>query len=287
MYGQGQPQYPQQGQPPYGQPPQYGAPPQYGYPQQPPPPQYGQPQPTPQQYGYPQQPPPYGQPQQPQFGGYPPAPAPKGKGGLVVGLLIGALVLGGGAFAIVKLAGGSGSGGSGGGGSASAGSYQLTTPQSLPGGYTQKTAKTQPADPGQAAAIGTNVTALGASYTKGGNALDSLSIAGRYGNLSNPSKALSDYSSQVSGSGGATWTTPLTTYSGGSNKDGATMECGVLGVSVGGAPASGQTVCVWSSSSTFVSVSFTKMSGIQLEAVAPADAAKQAWAIHDAMVTAK
>ncbi|MFI9273833.1 hypothetical protein ACIGXM_24440 [Kitasatospora sp. NPDC052896] len=279
MYGQGQPQYPQQGQPPYGQPPQYGAPPQYGYPQQPPPPQYGQP--APQQYGYPQQPvpPQYGYPQQPQYGGYPPAPAPKGKGGLVVGLVIGVLVLGGGAFAAVELAG------SGGGGSASAGSYQLTTPQSLPGGYTQKTAKTQPADPGQAAAIGTDVTALGASYTKGGNALDSLSIAGRYGHLSNPSKALSDYSSQVTGSSGATWTTPLTAYSGGSDKDGATMECGILGVQIAGAPATGQTVCVWSSSSTFASVSFTKMSGIQMQTVPPADAAKQAWAIHDAMVT--
>ncbi|GAA1232542.1 hypothetical protein GCM10009665_23440 [Kitasatospora nipponensis] len=302
MYGQNQPQYPPQDGPgPYGQPPQapaYGAPqpPQYGYPQQAPAPQYGAPQyGAPQQQGYGQQPQPaygapqpaYGQqpypqqgypqqpaPQQP-YGGFQPAPR-KGKGGLVAGLVIGALVLGGGGFAAWKLMGG-----------AAAGSYKLAAPQSLPGGYTQKSVKTAPVDASKAKDAGTDITALAASYANGTDVGDTLSVGGHYGSLNNPGKAIDDYAAQVTASG-ASWTTPLTAYSGGSNKDGATLKCGVMGIKLAGIPdTAGTTVCVWSSSSTFASVSFSKLSGTKTVAVPPAEAAKQAEAIHDAMVVAK
>ncbi|MBB4923227.1 hypothetical protein [Kitasatospora kifunensis] len=290
MYGQNQPQYPPQGQPqpgygqpPYGQPqPGYGQPP-YGQPQPgygQPQPGYGQPQPG---YGVPPQQPYPPQPQagwgQPQYaGGYLPPEPKKGKAGVVIGVVIGILVLGGGGFAAVKLMGS---------GSAAAGSYKIATPQTLPGGYTQKSAKSQPVDAAKAAGTGTDVTAVSASYASDSDPGSTITVGGHYGKLTNPDKAISDFSNQVTQSG-ATWTTPLAGYSGGSNKDGATLKCGVLDFKVAGAPdTGGQTVCVWSSSSTMASVSFAKLNGVQLAAIAPADAAKQAEAIHDAMVVAK
>lgn len=291
MYGQGQPQYPPQGQPqpgygqpPYGQPqPGYGQPqPGYGQPQPgygQPQPGYGQPQPgygVPPQQPYPPQPQ-AGWGQQPQYaGGYPPPAPKKGKAGVVVGVVIGALVLGGGGFAAYKLTS-----------SAAAGSYKLAAPQTLAGGYTQKSAKSAPADPAKSATLGSDVTALSASYASDADATDTITVGGDYGKLGDPDKAIANFSSQLTQSG-ATWTTPLSSYSGGSNKDDATLKCGVLDFKIPGAPDSGgQSVCVWASRSTIASVSFAKLNGIKLVTLAPADAAKKTEAIHDAMVVAK
>ncbi|MEZ0011159.1 hypothetical protein [Kitasatospora sp. GAS206B] len=272
MYGQGQPQYP----PPQGQPP-YGQPPQYGYPQQPP--QYGQqPYPPQPQAGWGQPP---MQPMQPQPVWGQPGPAPrKGKGCLVVGLLVGVLVLGGGGFAVFKLTGGA---------AAKAGSYKLTTPQMLAlgadNGWALKDSKTAPVDPAKATDTGTDITSLQADYTNDADRNNAIAFAGYYGKLKNPAKAMSDYATQVT-AGGATWTTPLTSYSGGSNKDGATLKCGVLDFKVAGAPdPGGQTVCVWSSSSTFGSASYFK-AGSQTLSITPAQAAKTTEQLHDAMVVA-
>ncbi|MGF1428176.1 hypothetical protein [Kitasatospora sp. LaBMicrA B282] len=284
MYGQGQPQ----GQPPYGPPP--GQPP-YGPPQpqgwgQPPAPAYGQ-QPYP-----PQPQPPYGVPPQ-QAWGQPPAPpmqqagwgqagpAPKkGKGcGVLVLLLVLAVLGGGGFFAYKKF----------GGGSSAPGSYKLDTPNLLSlgtgKGYQLKTSKSQPVDPAKTQGAGTDITALIANWANDANNGDTITFGGHYGKLTDPSKATSDYSSSVTAEG-ATWSTPLTTYSGGSNKDHATLECGVMTIKAAGAPDVPQTVCVWSSSSTFGTLSFSKLGRAGLQTFAPADAAKEAEQIHDAMVVA-
>ncbi|MFD0277124.1 hypothetical protein ACFVHB_24885 [Kitasatospora sp. NPDC127111] len=276
MYGQGQ-QYPQgQPQQPYGAPygppqPQqpYGAPqPQYGYPQQgAPAPQYGA-QPA---YGVPQQAP-YGQP------GYPVAPPPKkGKGGLVVGLVIAALVLGGGGFGVYKLIGGSGGG-----------DYKISAPQTLPDGYTQKSVKEQAADPAkaeQSEKIGTDLHVLLASYAKGSDATDgTISVLGVYGKIKDPGAIIED--SKKDTNGGATWTTPMTDFPAQYSHDSsAKLSCGTYGISIGGsAPKSSTTVCVWADRSTTARVSFIKVGGT---ALTPAQAAEKTRAIRDAMVVAK
>ncbi|MGW2378197.1 MULTISPECIES: hypothetical protein [Kitasatospora] len=262
MYGQGQ-QYPQQGQPYGGQP--YGAPP----PQQP----YGAPQP---QYGYPPQQP-YGQPQ-PQYGGVPPqgpygqpgypAAPQKGKGGLVVGLIIGALVLGGGGFAAWKFLGGD-----------SGGNYKIATPQTLPGGYTQKSAKEEPVDTSKpeakdAGKYGSNLTVVIASYTKGGDLTDGLSVAGFYGNIDDPGQMLED---AKKGGNGLTWTTPLTDEPAqDSHSSSGRLSCGVYTLL-----AKSQSVCIWADKSTYARVTFAK------DALSPDQAAEKARAIRDAMKVAK
>lgn len=195
---------------------------------------------------------------------------------MVVGVVVGVLVLGGGGFAAYKFLG-----------SAAAGSYKLSAPQTLAGGYTQKSAKSAPADPAKSASLGSDITAMSASYANDADPGDTITVGGDYGKLGDPDKAISNFSSQMTQSG-ATWTTPLTSYSGGSNKDDATLKCGVLDFKIPGAPdAGGQSVCIWASHSTIASVSFTKLSGIKVVALPPADAAKKAEAIHDAMVVAK
>ncbi|MEU4114068.1 hypothetical protein AB0F71_06205 [Kitasatospora sp. NPDC028055] len=245
MYGQGQGQQypPPQGQPyggqPYGAPPPqqpYGAPqPQYGYPPQQP---YGAPQP---QYGVPPQGP-YGQP------GYP-APPRKGKGGLVVGLVIGALALGGGGFAAWKFLGA---------GSDSGGQYKLSAPQTLLDGYVQKSAKEEAADMSkpEVAKIGTDLHGLGASYSKGADVknMDSLSILGIYGSLNDPAQIIADSKKE---SGGLTWSTPMTDFPAkdGHASDGK-LSCGVA--SIMGKP--GPTVCVWADKSTYGRVTFSHLS---------------------------
>ncbi|MER7757389.1 hypothetical protein [Kitasatospora sp. NPDC097643] len=276
MYGQGQ-QYPQGqpqpygGQPPYGAPqpqPPYGAPqPQYGYP-----PQGGQP------YGAPQQP--YGVPPQAPYGqpGYP-APPQKGKTGLVVGLVIGALVLGGGGFAAWKFLGGSDKGGQ----------YKLTAPQTLPDGYVQKTAKEEAVDAAKnpdSAKVGSNLSALVASYTKGSDPLDSISVIGVYGDLNDPAKNIED---SKTGGTSLTWTTPLTDFPAqDSHNSGAKLSCGVYSLLAGKASS---TVCIWADRSTYGRVTFTKSSltggGSGGAPLTPAQAADKARAIRDAMTVAK
>ncbi|MFH9348124.1 hypothetical protein [Kitasatospora sp. NPDC017646] len=271
MYGQNQ-QYPQQGQPyggqPYGAPPPqqpYGAPqPQYGYPPQQP---YGPPQP---QYGMPPQGP-YGQ------SGYP-APPRKGKGGLVIGLVIGALVLGGGGFAAWKFLGGSDAGGQ----------YKLSAPQTLLDGYVQKSAKEEAADMSKpdVAKIGTDLHALGASYSKGTDIknMDSLSIIGIYGTLNDPGQIIADSKKD---SGGLTWSTPMTDYPAqDSHASAGKLSCGVA--SIIGKP--GPTVCVWADKSTYGRVTFSHLSldstgGSQ--GITPDQAAEKTRTIRDAMKVAK
>ncbi|MBP0454687.1 MULTISPECIES: hypothetical protein [unclassified Kitasatospora] len=284
QYPQGQPQQPYGAQPPYGAPPQqpygaqppYGAPqPQYGQPQQgAPAPQYGAPQP---QYGAPQAP--YGvPPQQAPYGqpGYPVAPPPKkGKGGLVIGLVIGALVLGGGGFGLYKLLGGD-----------SGGKYKITAAQSLPDGYTQKSAKEQAADPAKAetSKLGTDLNVLVASYAKGSDPLDTISVIGVYGNLSDPDKIIEDSKKP---SEGGSWTTPLADFPAQDSKNSsAKLSCGVFGV-LGGKSQS--TVCVWADKSTTARVSFFKSSlgGNAATPLTPAQAAEKTRAIRSAMVVAK
>ncbi|MBD0676116.1 hypothetical protein [Streptomyces sp. CBMA156] len=292
MYGQGQ-QYPQ-GQP---QQPHGGPPPQYGQPQQPygaPQPQYGQPQygqpqqgqpqygqPPQQPYGAPQQP--YGAPPQAPYGqpGYPPPPRPRGKGGLVIGLVIGALVLGGGGFAAWKFLGGSDSGGS----------YRISTPQTLPDGYTQKSAKEEAVDPTKpeskdAEKYGSGLTVVIASYAKGGDPTDSLSVTGFYGTINDPGQIVEE---SGKGGGGVTWTTPLADFP--AKDDHASsgrLSCGVYSL-LGGKTQS--TVCIWADKSTYARVTFTKVSvtaaGVGGSALTPAQAAEKTRAIRDTMKTAK
>ncbi|MEU9076101.1 hypothetical protein [Kitasatospora sp. NPDC048538] len=273
QYPQGQPQQPYGGQPPYGPPqPQqpYGAPqPQYGYP-----PQGGQPYGAPQQpYGAPQQP--YGVPPQAPYGqpGYP-APPKKGKTGLVVGLVVGALVLGGGGFAAWKFMAGD-----------SGGNYKISAPQSLPDGYVQKSSKEEAVDPSkaEAAKFGKNLTALATSYAKGSDPLDTLSILGVYGDISDPGQVIDDSKKD---SGGATWSTPLTDYPAqDAHSSSARLACGVVSVIAGKA---GPTICVWADNSTTGRITFSKVSltgGAQ--GITPAQAADKARAIRDAMKVAK
>ncbi|MBV2153983.1 hypothetical protein [Kitasatospora sp. SUK 42] len=281
MYGQGQ-QYPQGqpqpygGQPPYGPPqpqPPYGAPPQqppYGYPPQQ---HYGPPQPQP-PYGYPPQAP-YGQP------GYPPPPS-KGRGGLVIGLVVGALVLGGGGFAAWKFLGASGDEG---------GRYKLSAPQTLLDGYVQKSAKDEAADMSkpEVAKFGKDLHGLGASYGKGTDVknLDSLSIIGIYGEINDPDQIIADSKKE---SGGLTWTTPMTDYPAkDAHASSGKLSCGVAGV-IAGKP--GPTVCVWADKSTYGRVTFTRLSlgstgdgGNQ--GITPDQAAEKTRAIRDAMKVAK
>ncbi len=312
MYGQGQ-QYPQgqpqQPQQPYGQPPQpgppqpgygtpqYGAPqPQYGYPpqQQAPAPQYGAPQPPPYgqppqqqpapQYGAPQ--PPYGAPQAPQApygapGGYPPpAPPAKGKGGLVIGLVIGALVLGGGGFGLYKALGGSSAAGGG--------SYKISTPQTLTGGYTQKSAVDQAPAPGKEAdaqKFGTDIRTVVASYSKTADPLDSVGLIGIYGKLKNPRSLVDDANGDPGDSG--TWTTkPVDFPAQDSRNPSAILSCGILQSSI---TKSQTAACVWADASTFARVSFLKISvtGETSKPMTPEQAAARTRAIRDAVVVSK
>ena len=317
MYGQGQ-QYPQgqpqQPQQPYGQPPQPGAPqpgydppqygapqygapqPQYGYPQQQPAPapQYGAPQPPygqppygqpPQQapapqYGAPQ--PPYGAPQAPYGapGGYPPgAPPAKGKGGLVIGLVIGALVLGGGGFGLYKAFGGP---------DAPGGSDKISTPQTLAGGYTQKTAVDQAPAAGkeaEAAKIGTDVRSVVASYTRTADPLDSVGVIGVYGKLNNPRGLVDDANGDPGEAG--TWSTkPADFPAQDSRNPSGILSCGILLSSI---TKSQTAVCAWADASTFARVSFLKVSvtGEASKPMTPEQAAAKTRAIRDAMVVAK
>ncbi|WP_329564189.1 hypothetical protein [Kitasatospora sp. NBC_01266] len=222
------------------------------------------------------------QPMQPQQGWGQPGPAPrKGKGGVLVGVLVAVVVLGGGGFAIFKAVGGS---------TAAPGSYKLSVPQMLAlgpdNGWTLKDTKSTPVDPAKAADTGTGITSVQADYTNDADRNTSIAFFGYYGKLKNPAKAMSDYTTQLT-AGGGTWTTPLTSYSGGANRDGATLKCGVLDFRIAGAPdTGGQTVCVWSSTSTFGSASYFK-AGPQTLTLTPAQAAKTTEQLHDAMVVAK
>ncbi|MER7842725.1 hypothetical protein ABTZ03_02095 [Kitasatospora sp. NPDC096077] len=284
MYGQGQgQQYPQpQGQPyggqPYGGPPPqqppYGAPqPQYGYPPQQP---YGPPQPPYGQPGYPPQAP-YGQP------GYPPAPPRKGKGGLVIGLVVGALVLGGGGFAAWKFLGA---------GSDSGGQYKLSAPQTLLDGYVQKSAKEEAVDMSKpdVAKIGSDLHGLGASYSKGADIknMDSLSVLGIYGTLNDPAQIIADSKKE---SGGLTWSTPMTDFPAkDSHASDGKLSCGVA--SLIGKP--GPTVCVWADKSTYGRVTFSHLSlgsaggsAGSDPGITPDQAAEKTRAVRDAMKVAK
>ncbi|MFJ8624089.1 hypothetical protein ACIRD3_14735 [Kitasatospora sp. NPDC093550] len=267
MYGQGQ-QYPQ-GQPqPYGGQPQYGQPPQqpYGAPQ----PQYGYPPQQP--YGAPQQP--YGVPPQAPYGqpGYPAAPPPqKGKGGLVIGLVIGALVLGGGGFAAWKFLGAD-----------SGGKYKITSPQTLADGYVQKSSKEQAADMSkpEASKLGSDLHVLVASYSKGSDAMDTFSVVGVYGDLNDPGQIIEDSKKDSGGMSLSMTDFPAQD----ANNSSAKLSCGTS--TVLGKP--GPTICVWADKSTTGRVSFTKVSlnggGQPLTAE---QAAAKTRTIRDAMVVAR
>ncbi|WP_354640388.1 hypothetical protein [Kitasatospora camelliae] len=288
MYGQGQ-QYPQ-GQPPqpYGQPqpPQFGAPqPGYGQPQ---PPQFGAPQP--QGYGYPPPGPQFGAPQAPvppqgvpygAPGGYPPPPQ-KSKAGLVVGLVVGAVVLIGGGVAVVSLMGGGG-----GAGSSTAGKYKLAPPQSLSGGYTQKSVKDTPVDNDQAKALGGKVDgSLSAQYQK--TTTDMISVGGSWGTFDDPDAVIKVVSEKMKSTGGKelSWKTQLADVDAKDPNDGGgKMQCGTLGDGKFSLP-----ICVWANHSTVGSVGFVEMTlanGGTGSSLTPTQAADRARQIRDAVVVKK
>ncbi|MFJ8041592.1 hypothetical protein ACIRBX_13930 [Kitasatospora sp. NPDC096147] len=289
--GYGYPQAPQQ-QPPA---PQFGAP-------QPP---YGQPQPQPQGYGYPQpQPqPPYGQPGygQPQFAG-PPQAAPKNNTpGIVIGVLAGAVVLTvGGYFAwqavqdegVTQTTGTSiGSGGSGGssgsggsGGSAKGGEggkFKLVAPPTLGGGYLLKSSKDTPAAGGGAA---TYDGGLLATYNKGKDAMDSITVAGSWGKIDNPQAIVKQVNTQMTTTSRLTWKTPLAEVPANDAKDrSGLLSCGVATASTVEIP-----ICVWVNHSSYATVTFSKVSlDGNATAISQSEAATQTRALRDAMVAPK
>ncbi|GAA2154694.1 hypothetical protein GCM10009760_53850 [Kitasatospora kazusensis] len=288
MYGQGQ-QYPQgQPQQPYGQPPQYGAPqqqpPAYGQPPQQPgygqPPQYGAPQQQPPQYGAPQQPEQgYGYPPQAPYGapgGYPPPPPKKSNTGLVVGLVLGALVLGGGGIAAaVMLSGKSGTGGS------TAGKYKLVAPATV-GEYTQKSKNVSAGDQTKRGSGVSYDGSLLATYTKGGDATDTITVGGSYGTIDSPAAVIAESGTQIGTK--MTWKTPLTSVDAADKQDpGGKMECGVASGSGFDLP-----ICIWTNHSTAASVSFShfSLSG-GVTPISQSDAAAETRLIRDAMVVPK
>jgi hypothetical protein len=323
MYGQGQ-QYPQ-GQP--QQPPQYGGqpqPPAYGYPQAqpaPPAPPYGAPQ---QPYGAPQ--PPYGAPQQPGYpqapqqqpwgaggpGGYPP-PKPKGNGGLVIALVIGAVVLigGGAVWALASgrsddttatgTTGGAGATGApgttggttGGGGGAATVAYRLDTPPTLLDAYTQKSATSVPATPGagpdQKSVCQNDPIGVVTSYSR--TPTDVIQVLGCYGSIPSPAAAMSVFealSTKPTVIGKTTlqgrWVTPLTEYPAGSaGGSGAKLKCGTFSNSSAGKTLSTSPVCFWTDHSTAAEVVFNNLTAN----LTPAAAAEKARAIRDAMIVKK
>ncbi|MFI5528639.1 hypothetical protein ACIA8O_08780 [Kitasatospora sp. NPDC051853] len=321
MYGppQDQPQQPY-GQPPqFGAPqPPYGQPapppaPGYGYPQapqqQPPAPQfgapqppYGQPQPQPQGYGYPQaqpQPQPYGQPGygQPQFGGPVPAPPKNNTPAIVIGILAGVLVLGGGGYAAWNAVqddttvssgpgsgsgGGSGSGSGGGSGKGSAGKYKLAAPPTLPGGYVLKSSRDAPS--GSTVAGASYEGGLLASYNKGKDLMDTITIGGSWGKVDNPKEIIKQVNTQMTSTGKLSWKTPLAEVSAEDTKDkGGYLSCGVATASTVDIP-----ICVWANHSGYGSVTFSKLSlKGDTDAISPSEAASQSRAIRDAMMAPK
>ncbi|GAA1179501.1 hypothetical protein F4556_004814 [Kitasatospora gansuensis] len=296
--------YPPQAQPPagpYGAPPQQPGPPQFGKPQeQPPAPQFGQPQPpygqpqAPQfgappqfgqapQYGAPQ--PPYGQqPQpygQPQFGG-PMPEQPKSRTGLVIGLVVGAVVLVGGGGLVWAL---TSSDSPVGAGSSTTGKFKLAAPATLPGGYTLKTSKDAPGDPKESGkGYSSYDGGLVATYVKGKDATDSLTIGGSWGTITDPEAITKQVNKQAAGLSTLTWKTPLASVDAKDAKDaGGKLSCGVASSSGIEIP-----ICLWANHSTAGSVTFTKVSlDGKSSPLTPAQAADQTRAIRDALVVAK
>ncbi|GAA3044613.1 hypothetical protein GCM10020229_64750 [Kitasatospora albolonga] len=313
QFGAPQPPYGQpqaQPQPPYGQ-PAPPPPPGYGYPQapqqQPPAPQfgapqppYGQPQPQPQGYGYPQapqQPQPYGQPGygQPQFGQPVPAPPKNNAPAIVIGVLVGALVLGGGGYAAWKAtqddtttssstggSSGGSSGSSGSSGKSSAGKYKLAAPPTLPGGYVLKSSKDAPA--GSAVAGASYEGGLLASYNKGKDLMDTITIGGSWGKVDNPKEIIKQVNTQMTTTGKLSWKTPLAEVPAEDTKDkGGYLSCGVATASTVDIP-----ICVWANHSGFGSVTFSKLSLTgSTSAISPSEAASQSRGIRDAMMAPK
>ncbi|MER5864615.1 hypothetical protein [Kitasatospora sp. NPDC002040] len=279
----GQPQEPQYGAPPqYGVPPQFGQDPQYG--QAPPygqPPQYGAPQ---HQYG--QQPPPYGQ---HQYGGPMPGEPRRSNTGLIIGLVIGAVVLVGGGGLIWALSSSDSPVAGGGAGSSTTGKFKLAAPATLPGGYTQKSTKSEAAGALGAGSI-TYDGGISASYLKGKDVTDTISVGGSWGTFNDPGtviKAATDKFASGAGAGAAekvTWKTPLAAVDAKDAKDpGGKLSCGVATLGTIDAP-----LCVWANHSTVGTVVFLKISLTgKAAAVTPAQAADQAREIRDAVVVAK
>ncbi|BFV59310.1 hypothetical protein KCMC57_up44140 [Kitasatospora sp. CMC57] len=299
-YGQPPQQYgyPPQAQPPaappYGAPPQQPGPPQYG---QPPAPQFGQPQQQPAapqfgapppfgqqpQYGAPQ--PLYGQQQpygQPQFGGPMPEPR-KSNTGLVIGLVVGAVVLVGGGGAVLWALNSSDS--PVGAGSSTTGKFKLAAPATLPGGYTLKTSKDAPGDPKESGkGYSSYDGGLVATYLKGKDATDSLTIGGSWGTVTDPEAITKQVNKQAAGLASLTWKTPLTAVDAKDAKDaGGKLTCGVASSSGIEIP-----ICLWANHSTAGSVTFTKISlDGKSSPLTPTQAADQTRAIRDAMVVPK
>ncbi|MEV5505097.1 hypothetical protein [Streptomyces orinoci] len=259
-YGQGgapgQPGYgyPPVGAPPVGQPNPYGAPPQQA--------PYGQPPAAP--YGAPPQPGPYGQPGMP--GAYPPPPVPPQNGGgkgKTVGIVIGAVVLvgaiAGGAFVFLK---------GGGGSDGKVKPYTIVLPDTLLDG---KYTKDAGSDKSRSVAGDSdtvkhgikNGTSVFAGYTSSADKLK-LSVAGVYGELSDPKKTVDDMIADIdkkqqsaTATGAKIETvTPWTEFHPG-GFDGAVMKCRLQKVTITVMSTSAETQnssCIWADSSALAIV---------------------------------
>ncbi|AUG77223.1 hypothetical protein CFP65_2389 [Kitasatospora sp. MMS16-BH015] len=305
MYGHEQ-QPPQ----PYGQPPQYGAPPPQGYGQPQPP--YGRP-PQPQPYGQPQQgygqqqPPPYGQPgygypqqaqpqpqpgygypQQPGFGYPSPPPPQKNRAGLVIGLVLASVVLIGGGLGVYVLTGGSGTttvAGSSVHLAKVTGHYKLNAPVTLLGGYTRKSYREIPGDPSEK---GNGYTAydggLLTTYSKTSPALDSLTVGGSYGTITDPGAVIDQASKQITASGKMTWQTPLSPVDPMEDADpDGKLSCGVASLSGLSVP-----ICVWADHSTSASVTISHLAlGGEVLNLTQDQAAQETRAVRDQLLAKK
>ncbi|GAA4998390.1 hypothetical protein GCM10025734_31890 [Kitasatospora paranensis] len=242
-------------------------------------------------------------------GGYPPPQPPKGKGGLAVGLVIGAVILIGGGAAVWGLAaskskddGGAAATGApaatggttgGGNGGAAAAAYKLDTPPTLLDGYAQKSATSVPATPGagpdQKSVCQNDPIGVVTSYSK--TPTDVIQVLGCYGAIPSPAAALSVFealSTKPTVIGKTTlqgrWVTPLTEYPAGSaGGSGAKLKCGTFSNSSAGKTLSTSPVCFWADHSTAAEIVFNNLT----EKLTPAAAAEKARAIRDAMIVKK
>ncbi|MER7151375.1 hypothetical protein [Streptomyces lydicus] len=209
-------------------------------------------------YGAPQQGP-YGVPQQVPYGyggpGMVPQPpqAPKSNTGKVLGIIgavVGVLVLGGVASAVLL-----GGGGSGGGSRQSAGpKYKITVPQSLVGGKYSLAKDVSQQMGAQVPSDGVNahdMRAAGGQYTGG---TTSLVVSGIYGTIDDPEEGINHMINGMTKSPGVEVAVPEKKFT--PSEGGEPLTCGVDVKTVAGQKVTLE-FCAWGTSSTTASVAQT------------------------------
>ncbi len=135
-----------------------------------------------------------------------------------------------------------------------AGKYKLTAPAAIRD-YTLKSKNNSAAGTAQ---TGFNKLdgSLVATYTKGSEGTDTITVGGSYGSNSDPGALISQFGSQLTSSGKMTWKTPLASVPAANKKDpGAKMECGVATTSGFDFP-----ICAWADHSTWGAVTYAHIS---------------------------